>query len=64
MDNKQLLKTLEEEVLKIKNRVNRKRSIILEYSKIEQKENEILSLMKAFSMGQLKKRRNTIPTVF
>lgn len=49
------MKTLEEEVLKIKNQVNGKRSIIIDRGKIEQKENEILSFNESFFYGPAEK---------
>lgn len=55
MNNKQLVKTLEEEVLKIQNQVNRNSKIFLDYSKIEQMEDKILAFNESFFYGPAEK---------
>jgi hypothetical protein len=51
MDDKQLLKKLEDKVLKIQNQVNRNRRIVLDYSKIKQMQEEILTFNQNFYYG-------------
>ncbi|QDY45788.1 hypothetical protein FK545_11235 [Planococcus glaciei] len=55
MNNKQLIKTLEEEVLKIQNQVNRNSKIFLDYSRIEQMEDNILAFNESYFYGPAEK---------
>ena len=54
MDDKQLLKTVEN-LLKIQNQVNRNRRFVLDYSKIKNMQNEILTFNQSFFYGPAEK---------
>lgn len=55
MDDNKLLKTLEEEVLKIQNQVNDNREIVLDYNKIKKMQDEILTFNQFFVYGPAEK---------